>query len=128
MTTSLHVKVNYPEAISLKKEVLNIEESLLKTIENAKDYNELRKREYFLKTKLRKLIVSLRNKLIALEYDMPKEDLSKIRRKMPIHISKKEIISKIQPKILSNPKIEPHKEDAIGKQLAEIRDKLARLE
>ena len=112
---SKHIKLNYSEAIFAKKELLHSEIDILNVLKRLKNYKVLRKKENTTRNKLKSELTSLRAKTILIESSFPKEEAEKAKRARPrerkIGIEKEKEI--------------PH---GIHEELADIREKLARLE
>jgi len=126
MASSIHIKLEYPEAVSLKREALLFEESLLKIIGKIRAYNALKKKEFALKSKIRKDLIALKNLVSSIETTLPKEEVKAIGEGYRTEEIKKEI--KKETKVLREEGItKERKMSDIEKQLEEIRAKLARL-
>ena len=68
----IHVKLEYHELIQAKKEILNLELSLLKIVRTIKKYHELRMQEFDKKEFLYKNIKQTSTKLKSLQKTLPK--------------------------------------------------------
>ena len=45
MTSNIHIKLEYPEAVAMKKEALLCEQSLLQIVNHIRAYDSLKKKE-----------------------------------------------------------------------------------
>lgn len=104
-----HIKLDYEEALSAKKQLLSIELNLLQTEKRVRNYKLLRKKELAMKNLLKRYLRELRMKISSEESTFPAEE-------EPI---KMRTIKK---------GIEKRKQEDIKKQLDEIQEKLARLQ
>jgi len=104
-----HIKLNYEEAIFLKKQILLAELNLLGTAKKVRNYKMLRKKELASKTKLKTALKILKGKIKLLQSTIPKEDIPKAPKKRTKRIEKVE-------------------HDTLQSQLEEIKEKLSRLE
>lgn len=105
-----HIRINYEDALSSKKQLLSSELSLLQTIKYLKGYRVLRKREMIEKNNLRGSLSSLKTKINLIQSTFPKEEFTKM--------------SKIGHKIK---KLKTTEKTHIGRELEEIQERLARL-
>lgn len=105
-----HVKLNYEEALSAKKQLLSSELNLLHIMKILTNYKLLRKRELQIKNKLKNTSSSLKIKLNSIESSFPTEEEKPTKRKM----------SRIS-------KIEKEKKGSIQKEVQEIKKKLEKL-
>ena len=103
-----HVKLNYEEALSAKKQILSAELNLLQTAKRVKNYKILRRRELVFKNKLKTVLKNLKEKLRALKLTLPEEEQT------------------IEPKTTKK-RTEKRKDKDIKNQLEEIKEKLAKL-
>jgi hypothetical protein len=115
---SIHLKLEYEDALSSKKDLLLIEQSLLNSINHLKNFNSLRKKEFAFKTVLKKDMSILENKFQETENILPINELHIIINKP------KETIKKIAKQ---EEHIEPRIHSDIERQLQEIQSKLASL-
>jgi hypothetical protein len=106
---SKHIKLEYEEALSAKKQFLSIELGLLQTEKRVRNYKLLRKKELAMKNFIRRCLRELRMKISYNESTLPDEE-------EPIKVK---TIRK---------SIENRKNEDIKKQLDEIQEKLARLQ
>jgi hypothetical protein len=115
---SIHVKLDYNEALNLKKSALMIEKELLETAKNLKNYNMLRKKEFLIKAKIKKDMLFLENQLTFLSRMLPFHELGNFQKaeKLSSEKTAKQVPEKIE-------KI--HR--SIDIELQEIKEKLARL-
>ena len=126
MVNSMHIKLEYPEAVALKKEALLFEASLIKAIERIRDYDALRKREFALKSQVKKDLVILKNLISSVELMLPKDEVKAILGTHNIgqaegKAEKGKGTAKVQAKIRER------KMGDLEFQLREIKEKLARL-
>lgn len=127
MTTSIHLKLEYPEAVSLKRDALLFEESLLKMISRIRNYDALKKREFALKSKIKKDLVALKNLVTSIEATLPKEEIKAIGEKYRTEEIKKELKKEMRVE-KEERLVKEKKMSDIEKELEEIRAKLARLD
>lgn len=90
MSENLHVKVEYAELYSSKKDILMLEASILRNIQNLKKYKELRLLELRKKTSLLQKLKTLRNNFTKLKQVLPKVEQPKVKEpSLPILQKKK---------------------------------------
>ena len=104
-----HIKLDYEEALSAKKQLLSIELGLLQTEKRVRNYKLLRKKELAMKNFLKRCLRELRMKIGSEESTLPAEE-----EPIKIRTIKKGI--------------EKRKQEDIQHQLAEIQEKLERLQ
>ncbi len=104
-----HIKLDYEEALSAKKQLLSMELNLLQTEKRVRNYKLLRKKELAMKNFLRRCLRELRTKINSEESTMPQEE-------EPIRIR------------TMKKGIEKRKQADIQYQLKEIQEKLAKLQ
>jgi len=104
-----HIKLDYEEALSAKKQLLSMELNLLQTEKRVRNYKLLRKKELAMKNFLRRSLRELRTRINAEESTMPHEE-----EPMKIRTIRKGI--------------EKRKQVDIQYQLKEIQEKLERLQ
>lgn len=75
MNESLHVKIEYDDAVLIKKDILLSEKDLLETIRYTRNYNTLRKQELTLKENLKKQLETLNLLVHEIEKNLPKESV-----------------------------------------------------
>jgi hypothetical protein len=122
--TSLHIRLEQPEAISIKKNLLYLEKDLLETAKRIRNYNSLRKQEFVVKTKLKKDFDILNQLMASIENELPKEEtapLLKENRELKKQTEKIEVKKQVLKKTIE-------KKDSIEEQINEIKAKLAMLE
>ena len=105
-----HIKLDYEEALSAKKQLLSTQLNLLRTAKKITNYKILRKKENIIRNKLKVNLTSLKTQLKHLQTTFPKQDL--------------EIKDSSSTKIK---KQEKSQSSAIQDQLKDIQKKLARL-
>ena len=104
-----HIKLEYEEALSAKKQLLSMELNLLQTEKRVRNYKLLRKKELAMKNFLKICLRELRTKINSEESTMPQEE-----EPMKIRTIKKGI--------------EKRKQADIQYQLKEIQEKLESLQ
>ncbi len=104
-----HIKLDYEEALSAKKQLLSVELGLLQTEKKVRNYKLLRKKELAMKNFIRRCLRELRMKINSEELTLPAQE-----EPIKIRIIKKGI--------------EKRKQEDIQYQLEEIQAKLARLQ
>jgi len=80
-----HIKINYEEALSAKKQLLSSELNLLHLVKKIKAYKILRRKELITKNNLKTSLSSLKSKINLIESTFPQEE-----SKITIHKNKKE--------------------------------------
>ena len=68
-----HIKLNYEEALSGKKQILSMQLNLLQTAKKVRNYRILRKKEFILKTNLKTKSKELGTKIGQFLTSMPKD-------------------------------------------------------
>jgi hypothetical protein len=122
MANAVHVRVNYNEAVSAKKDILNCEKEFLEIIRHIRAYDSLKKKEISLKNKVKKEISELRLIITKIQENLPKTE-----ERLRFDKNKKEEISRKpseERKTIVKPK---KKEDHLETELREIQEKLDRL-
>jgi len=126
MSGNIHIKLDYPEAVSIKKEALLCEENLLNIVEHIRNYDSLKKKEFALKVKIKKDLASLKSLVVSLESDLPKEEVKGLGKKYRTEEIRKDIKTK-KEEIKETKKKEEHKLTDVEKEIIEIRRRLANL-
>ena len=67
----VHVGVEYLEAVSAKKEILQSEANLLEIIKKIRTYSQLRKREFILKNRIKKDLAEIKESVNKIEDEIP---------------------------------------------------------
>jgi hypothetical protein len=119
MNQSIYVKIDYGKAISAKKQVLSSEADVLHIIKHMNEYKKLRNQELILKTRLKnqlKFVKLSLKKAVSEMPQIPNMEIKAISRKSSLPIQKPATVR------------EKRKNDSIEKELAEIHEKLNRLE
>jgi hypothetical protein len=122
MTGSIHVGIDYNQAIFAKKNILNCEKDFLGIIKHIKMYDSMKKSEISLKNKVKKDISEVRSMITRIQEDLPKTEEAEITHKtktekiVPLQIKEKRVIVK-----------SVKKEDHLEAELREIQEKLDRL-
>jgi len=126
MTSSIHIKLEHPEALEIRRDALLFEENLLKIIGNIRAYDALRKSEFALKNKIKKDIGELKALVSHVESTLPKEEVKSIGEQYKPEKIKREAKQKkeIKEEWASAKK---HKMSELEREIEGIRDKLARL-
>ena len=106
----IYSKIEYTEAINTKRNILESEAALLKSIQRLNNYKALRKRELMFKIKLKKTVKETQ--------DLVKEILKNVPK-----ISKKEL-NKIDENDITSSKKSKNLPSTIESELAEIQRKL----
>ena len=123
---SIHVKLEYNEAINIKREALMLEEELLETISHIRNYNNLRKKEFLIKNQLKKDLIFLQNHIQLIQNHLPIHELGSMARKQEYQQNTSSIINQVVRREKSAIQGESKNKD-IEQELKEIREKLARL-
>ncbi|MBR9701919.1 hypothetical protein GOV13_03275 [Candidatus Pacearchaeota archaeon] len=120
--STIHIKLEYDEALQSKKDVLSSQMNLLRITKKIRRYNALRKEEMNLKLKLSKTITGTKTSLGKLQKALPVLTIPEILKK---HHGDVETI-KVEKKIK---KVKEKGYDAgVEGQLEEIQDKLNALQ
>ena len=126
--SNIHIRIGYPEAISSKKEILYCEKSLIEVLKTIKSYSVLRKKEFTLKNKLKKDLSFIKNCVLKVENEMPKDTELNIPKEK---IKKSEISLEEGKEKTSKGKKEKKKKsskkNSLDKEIQEIEKKLAQL-
>ena len=126
----IHIKLEYPEAVKSKRDILSTEMNLLRILKVIKKYHALRMNELDMKIKLHKKESELKSSLKKMQVTFPKIKLPDILKKEDYfeveekeeHSEKKDIRSKVK-----QVKEKEHQND-IEYQLREIQEKLRALQ
>lgn len=119
-----HIKLDYGDSLSSKKQLLSSELNILNIIRILKTYKLLKKKEFIERNKLKTNITSLKTKINFILSTFPEQEKKEIIKNSQI------IPKKIQktPKVKSkNVQKTPTKKDQIEKELEDIKSKLAKL-
>lgn len=119
--SSIHIKLEHPEVIGLKKDILMLEKGLLETLIHAQNYNALRKREFMLKNEIKKDLNKIILLITELENEMPREELKEVLEGKTSKEVVKEKVKEYKKKQIAYDK----KKREIEKQIEDIRAKLA---
>jgi len=125
-TSPIHIRLDYGEAIFLRKEVLTSEMELIFILKAINKYAELRKQELTLKTTFYKILKKLSGNIKKMEKTLPGLEIPKILKNSQ---KQKEIFEK---KLESLPEVKPlskksKTDDALEQQLLEIQRKIQSL-
>ena len=87
--SSLHLKIEQPQAIAIRKSVLLMEKDFLECAKHIKNYSSMRKQEFILKSKLKRDFQVLNNLIDSMENNLPKEEVELILKeaKTPAQIA-----------------------------------------
>lgn len=121
MHESIHIKIEYPNAVENKKNMLLLEKSMLGMINRIRNYDALRKREFNIKSKIKKDFTELSNAVSIIESHMPKEEAEFNSESYKKEIKTKEITKQVKKKQTEQ------KKNQIEKDIDGIRSELARL-
>jgi len=123
MHSSIHIKLDNDEAVNLKKNMLLLERDLLESVKFIRNYEALRKKEFLLKSKVKRDLVMVHALINSAELDLPKEEHEfEHEAKEYTHEAEGKELSKIKKS-----RIIEHKKSDIERQIDEIREKLSRL-
>ena len=90
MAEAVHIKIDFSEAVSSKKELLSCQLYLLKIAKNLKNYKKLRKKELADKSKVKTKLKSVANDLKHLRENMPKtSSAEKEKKQAKVEVQKK---------------------------------------
>jgi hypothetical protein len=124
MSGSIHIKIDYANAVSQKKNTLIIEKSLLEIIQHTRNYNLLRKQEFLLKLQIKKAMFEIESLIKEIEPSLPTEELKQARLMGKHERGEKPATTKATPK--KTIKVSMPKTD-LDAQIQEIQAKLASL-
>ncbi|MBM3247310.1 hypothetical protein FJZ17_02100 [Candidatus Pacearchaeota archaeon] len=124
MAGSVHIKIDYGKAVSLKRDTLIVEKSLLEIIQHTRNYNLLRKKEFLLKTQLKRAMAEIESLIVHIEPTLPTEELKQV--KLLEKPEKKEKVLRAAKSVKEKAEIVSRRND-IESQLEEIQAKLASL-
>ena|SRR3989344_1983300 len=126
-TSTVHIKLEQPEAIEIKRDVLNSEMDLIKIIRIIRKYKILRMRELRLKEKLRKNMSTSVTNIKKLQIMLPKGRIPKIDHGEE---EEKDVLKKVKTYTPKDQKAEQDKKrfDSLEMELSDIQSKLRALE
>ena len=126
-TSTVHIKLEQPEAIEIKRDVLNSEMDLIKIIRIIRKYKILRMRELRLKEELRKNMSTSITNIKKLQIMLPKGKMPKIDHDEE---EEKDILKKVKTYTPKDQKAEQDKKrfDSLEMELSDIQSKLRALE
>jgi len=135
MAGSIHIKLEYNEALMLRRDVLLLEKDLLESMKSIKNYESLRMEEFTIKAKMKKDIEALEKAMDSLESDLPRQELEEVeaeeRRERIGEEKAGERELKKEMKNITGKRAQPkevHKRKSeIERQIDEIKAKLAQL-
>lgn len=108
---SVHVKLDYFEAVSAKKDLLGCEASLLEIIKKIRAFKLLRRKEFSVKAEIKKSLDSFKKELIRIGDALPEDEEVESKKLKSI----KKIVNKNK------------RDKDLESELDEIKEKLARL-
>lgn len=125
-TSPIHLRLDYGEAIFLRKEVLTSEMELIFILKAINKYAELRKQEISLKTNFYKILKKLSTNIKKMEKTLPELELPKILKTSQ---KQKEVFERRLEKL---PEVKPlskksKSDEALEQQLLEIQRKIQSL-
>lgn len=112
----VYSKIEYQDALFVKKHILETQINLLNTMNSLNNYKDLRKKELLLKLKLKNSLKNIKDHISKLNSHLPQT------KEMKKHISVKHIKSSS-----SEEKTQREKASSIENELQDIRDKLSQL-
>jgi hypothetical protein len=118
---SIHLKIDYDEAISIKRDSLILEKELLQTIGHIKSYNDLRRKEFMLKNQIKKDLAIIESSLKQISECLPIEELNMLPKKTESKSQMKRIMIPRERRVIES------KQTEVEKELEEIKRKLAML-
>src|SRR3989344_2624614 len=121
----IYSRIGYEEAMSSRKNILEMQINLLNLMRNIGEYKDLRKKELIWKIKMKSLLKEVKEKVRDIESKVPKSEELKDHRKndIPKEMVTKEEMKEIKEfKKLKEEKIQ--KESSIELELEEIKRKL----
>ena len=121
MHGSLHIKVEYPEAVENKKNMLHLEKSMLEIVRHMRAYNNLRKKEFSIKSDIKNKFANILTLVSTIETYIPQEDMKFTNEGYKKEIKNNEIRKKLHKKITEQKKSE------IEDKIDDIRSRLAQL-
>ena len=126
-TSTVHIKLEQPEAIEIKRDVLNSEMDLIKIIRIMRKYKILRMRELRLKEELRKNMSTSVTNIKKLQIMLPKGRMPKIDHGEE---EEKDVLKKVKTYTPKDQKAEQDKKrfDSLEMELSDIQSKLRALE
>ena len=127
----IYSKIEYEDAVSSRKNVLEMQVNLLNTLKNIEEYKDLRKKELIWKIKMKSLLKDVHEKVKDIESKVPKsEELKEFENKKNIFKDNilKEIVTKeekieLREETKSKEK-KIKKESSIQSELEDIQRKL----
>ena len=114
MENPVYSKIEYQDALFAKKHILETQINLLNTVNNIKNYQELRKKELMLKLKLKNNLKNIKDEITRINSHLPQT------KEMKKHISVKKV------KGYENKK-QSEKASSIENELEDIKNKLSQL-
>jgi hypothetical protein len=121
MHGSIHIKVEYPEAVENKKNMLLVEKSMLEIVKHMRIYDVLRRKEFSIKSQIKKDFAHLITLISAVESHIPGEETSFTNESYKREVRAKEMKVHLQKKVTEQKKSE------IENQIEDIRSRLAQL-
>lgn len=129
---AVHIRIEYSDAVCSKKEILQCRASLLEIIKKIRIYLGMRRREFILKNRIKKTLVSIKEPVAKIEGMMPSlrevEAVAGIAKKEQEKIYRLEEIDNITPEDLKEmqlKELEKEKERAAeGEHYADLEAEL----
>ena len=121
MHGSIHIKVEYPEAVEGKKNMLILQKGMLEIVSHMRAYDNLRKKEFAVKSQIKKDFAELASAISAIESHMPKEESEFTHEHYKKEIRVKEMTKQVKKKQVEQ------KKNEIERQIDSIRSELSRL-
>ncbi len=121
----IYSKIEYEDAVSSRKNVLEMQVNLLNTLKNIEEYKDLRKKELIWKIKMKALLKDVHEKVKDIESKVPKaEELKEYHKDNILKeiVTKEEKIELREETKSKEKKIK--KETSIQSELEEIQRKL----
>lgn len=125
----IHVKLLHSEAVDSKRDLLLSEGSFLKLLMAMKNYHNLRKEEFKLKSKLKTEMKKINSNINSIEKDMPDFKVpSELKKFKHPEEAKKKKENSYKRRDLSKVTNRQEYNKAINKQLEDINDRLLSLQ
>ncbi|MEM3113329.1 MAG: hypothetical protein QXI33_02805 [Candidatus Pacearchaeota archaeon] len=124
----VYSKIEYENALSSRKNALQMQINLLNIIRNIGEYKDLRKKEFIRKIKIKSLLKEIKEKIKEIESKVPKSEELKLVEKFNKKNYAKEITTKEEKKEMKEAEKlkekKRKKEYSIESELEEIKRKL----
>ena len=122
MVETIHIKLEYPEALQAKKDVLGSELGLLRIAKAIKKHQVLRSDELKTKLRLHRKLKELKTNITKLQQVLPKVKIPEILEEKEEKEDEKEVKKKIRQKVK-----EKSHDISLEVQLQEIQERLRQL-